>query len=196
MRKLFAVIVLFSACATTAANPTPPPVQLNETLRDELIAMRDVDQEARRRWVKDRENPQINAELNAIDERNTARLHEIVKVYGWPGKSLVGPKGAGAAWTLAQHSAASSLKQFLPLMRIAFDKGELDGGLYATSVDRVLINEGKKQLYGSQFDTDGDKCEPKPVEDPANLDARRKEIGLGPMSEYAAQLCALYKGKS
>ena len=81
------------------------------------------------------------------------------------------------------------------MMKAAVDKGELEGGLYATSVDRVRIQDGQKQLYGSQFDTKGDKCEPLPIEDPEHVDERRKAVGLGPLDEYTKQLCALYKKK-
>jgi hypothetical protein len=80
-------------------------------------------------------------------------------------------------------------------MKQAVAKGELEGALYATSLDRVLLQDSKKQVYGSQFDTKGDKCEPLPIEDSEHVDARRKEVGLGPLAEYAQQLCAIYKQK-
>ena len=32
-----------------------------------------------------------------IGDRNTKRMKEIVRAYGWPGKSKVGKDGAGAA---------------------------------------------------------------------------------------------------
>src|SRR2546421_10121694 len=104
-------------------------------------------------------------------------------------------KAAGAGWMISQHGGTEFLHETLPLMETAVKKGELDPGLYATSVDRARIQDGKKQLYGSQFDTNDGKCEPLPIEDPEHVDQRRKEIGLGPLSEYAEQLCALYKGK-
>ena len=153
------------------------------------------DQEVRHRWLKDQQNETIRAEMKKVDEAHEARLREIIREYGWPGQSLVGKKAAGAAWTVAQHGSSDFLHQTLPMMKDAVAKGELSGGLYATSVDRVRINDGQKQLYGSQFDTNGDKCEPLPIEDAEHVDARRKEVGLGPLNEYAAQLCALYKKK-
>jgi len=107
----------------------------------------------------------------------------------------VGQKAAGAAWLIAQHGGTEMLHETLPLMKEAVDKGELEGGLYATSVDRVRIQDGQKQLYGSQFDTKGDKCEPLPIEDAEHVEERRKAIGLGPLDEYAKQLCELYKKK-
>lgn len=155
--------------------------------------MRDADQDVRRRWVKDQKNEALKKEMAAVDARNVARLREILKTYGWPGKTLVGTDGAGAAWTIAQHGDRVFLQQTVPLMKAAAEHGELDWGLVATSIDRVLLASGKKQLYGTQFDTEGDRCEPKNVAEPAKLDERRKAVGLGPISEYAQTLCAVYK---
>ena len=187
------MVLVLSACAV--APPPPPVVTPNDALRDELLAMRDADQEVRRRWIKDRENPQINAEMNAVDARNIVRVREIIKTYGWPSKALVGEKASGAAWIIIQHSSPATIKEYLPLMRQAVARGDLHGGLYATSYDRVLLSEGKKQMYGSQFDTDNGRCQPKPIEDEANVDKRRKEVGLDTLAEYTAQLCALYQPK-
>jgi hypothetical protein len=50
--------------------------------------------------------------------------------------------------------------------------------------DRVLLAEGKKQVYGTQFTLVNGKCKPRPLEDEANVDQRRKEVGLRPLAEY------------
>jgi hypothetical protein len=167
----------------------------NAALRDELRAMAKEDQELRQRWLKDQQNPALLNEMKAMSEKQVARLREIIKQYGWPGRTLVGDNGMSDAWLIAQHGGKEFLHETLPLMKEAVDKHELEGGLYATSLDRTLIQDGKKQLYGSQFDTKGDKCEPLPIEDPEHVEERRKAIGLGPLDEYAKELCALYKKK-
>jgi hypothetical protein len=164
----------------------------NQALRAELVTMRDADQEIRRRALKDPKNEQIKKEMAAVDARNVERLREILGSFGWPGKSMVGTDGAGAAWTIAQHGSQQFLQQTVPLMKAAAERGDLDWSLVATSIDRVLLGQGKKQIYGTQFDTAG-KCEPKIVDDPAHLDDRRKLVGLGPISEYAQVLCENYK---
>ncbi len=71
-------------------------------------------------------------------------------------------------------------------------KRELDESLYATSLDRVLTQQGKKQLYGTQFDTSNGKCEPLPIEDADNVDERRTRAGMMPLAEYTKELCAMY----
>jgi hypothetical protein len=158
-----------------------------------LIAMRDVDQDVRNRWIKDQSNQALRDEMGTVDAKNVARLREIIAQYGWPGKSMVGVKAGGAAWIIAQHGGKEFLHETLPLMKIAVDKGELAGASYALSLDRTRIQDGLKQVYGSQFDTKGDKCEPLPIEDPEHVDERRKAVGLDTLAEYTRTLCEMYK---
>jgi hypothetical protein len=169
-----------------------PELASNQALRAELVAMRDADQEIRRRALKDPKSEQIKKEMTAVDAKNVGRLREILSSYGWPGKTMVGTDGAGAAWTIAQHGPPLFLQQTVPLMKAAAEHGELDWSLVATSIDRMMLGQGKKQIYGTQFDTAG-KCEPKTVDDPVHLDDRRKSVGLGPISEYAQVLCETFK---
>jgi hypothetical protein len=186
-------VILTALLLVTRLAAVEPEPASNPTLRAELITMRDGDQEARRRWLKDQKNEALKKEVAAVDTRNVARLREILKTYGWPGKALVGTDGAGAAWTIAQHGGQLFLEQTVPLMRAAAGHGDLDWSLVATSIDRVLLGEGKQQLYGTQFDTEGDKCTPINVADPAHVDDRRRSVGLGPISEYAQIVCTTYK---
>jgi hypothetical protein len=57
------------------------------------------------------------------------------------------------------------------------------------------VAEGKPQRYGTQLDTVDGKLQPFPVEDEANLDSRRKAVGLPPMAEYIKQTQAFHAGK-
>lgn len=201
MRKTL-LILLLSACATKPAPPPPdvvyvkgPKTIAQPALSEELIAMGVADQDVRQRWIKDQNNQALRDEMKTVDDKHVARLREIISQYGWPTFSMVGPKAANNAWLIAQHGGKEFLHETLPLMKAALDKGEMVGGNYALSVDRTRIQDGLKQLYGSQFDTKGDKCEPLPIEDPEHVEERRKAIGLGPLSEYTQQLCEMYKSR-
>ena len=147
----------------------------------EILAMAEEDQAARRRVMAPNEpTPADFARLTAMDERNTARMKEIVKTHGWPGKSLVGDDGSRRAWLLVQHADrdVAFQKECLALLEEAVKSGEADGVNLAYLADRVATAEGRKQVYGTQF---GDG-EPLPIEDEANVDARRKAIGLAPLA--------------
>ena len=127
--------------------------------------------------------------MRDVDSKHTARMKEIVAEYGWPTKSMVGEQGATAAWLLVQHADADPKFQrhCLALMKKAAPH-EVSRKNLAYLTDRVLVNEGKNQLYGTQFFLEDGKMVPQPIDDEANLDERRKEAGLMPMSEYTKHM--------
>jgi hypothetical protein len=176
-------------------SPTPAPAGegSNPELRDELLGMMEKDQEVRKRWVQANNDldaqADIQSEIRAVDATNSARLRGIIAKHGWPGISLVGKKGAGAAWTIVQHAEPLLQRQGLESMKAAAGKGDMPWPLVATTIDRVLVGEGKRQLYGTQFDG---HMEPLPIEDAENVDKRRAEMGLPPLAEYKAQMRKVY----
>lgn len=182
-----ALLALF----TVAADVKEP------TLREELLARVKTDQAARTKLI-DAGNPPPPDLLKAVkeaDEKNRAWLKGVVEKHGWPGKSLVGEDGAHAAWLLVQHADADLpfQKTCLVLLEAATKKGEATGTDLAYLTDRVLAAEGKKQRYGTQLELKGGKLVPKQLEDPEQVDARRKELGLMPMAEYVAFAEKMYK---
>jgi hypothetical protein len=159
--------------------------KLNEPLRAELLRMAEEDQAARNSGDPSAGDPQYEMRLGKIDERNEKRMREIISQFGWPGRSLVLEDGAGAAWLLVQHGSLPFEKECLPLLEASVKKGEAKAQDFAALIDRVLVKDGKKQLYGTQpkFSEDGGMV-PLPIEDAANVDKRRKAIGLGTLAEY------------
>lgn len=155
------------------------------------------DQEVRQRWLKDQKNEALREEVRALTKTHTARLDEIIATHGWPGKTLLGDGQEAAAWTIAQHGGHEFLERMLPLMYEAVIKRELDEALYATSLDRVLIRRGMKQMYGTQFDVDvaTGKCEPRPIENPEQVEELRKRAGMDSLADYTKELCAMYLQK-
>ncbi len=126
--------------------------------------------------------------MNRIDVANTDRLREIINEHGWPGRSLVGDDGANNAWCLAQHASRQlDLQRWaLELLRSAVAAGEATPKQLAYLTDRVRMNEGRKQPYGTQIvGSQSEGPVPWPVEDPDNLDGRRAEVGLEPFADYA-----------
>jgi hypothetical protein len=162
-------------------------------LSNELKAMALEDQEVRKADIAHRNDKSIAEKWHAVDRKNQARMKEILKAHGWPGANLVGMKGSGAAWLLVQHAPSSFIKECLPLMKEAADRGELDWGLVALSIDRDLVNDGKKQIYGSQFKrNEKGEWEPYPIEDEAHVDERRSRVGLGSLAQYRKDLIRAY----
>lgn len=83
-----------------------------------------------------------------VDSSNLTRIEEIIEQYGYPGASLVGSPCNEAAFYVIQHS--DKIKHFIPYIEEAAKKSELPFRLYAMMLDRLLMQEGKEQLYGTQ----------------------------------------------
>ena len=198
-------LTFFFSCLLMAATTNSlgqrrdvPSVALPE-LRMELLERVDRDQATRNEMIRNgvtKMDAALQGRMTAIDSANTARMKEIVRQYGWPGPELVGVDGTEAAFLLVQHAEHEFQKQMLPLVERAYREKKLQGQDYALLLDRVLVAEGKPQVYGTQakrFDQWKDK-EPvfDPIEDEANVDKRRAEVGLFPMAEYRRLLKQLY----
>lgn len=121
---------------------------------------------------------------STVDIKNTERIKKIVSQIGWPTLSKVGLKGANNAWLLVQHADhdIDFQKYCLQLMKDA-PQGEVNKIDIAYLEDRVRVNEGREQLYGTQFTQEGGKYIPIKIEDESNVDVRRAEIGMGSLSE-------------
>ena len=120
------------------------------------------------------------------DSVNMARLEEIIARHGWPGQSLVGNRAAVAAFLILQHGSLQQQEKYLPIVKAASDKGDVEPAHLAMLQDRVLMRQGKPQIYGTQLWNDPSSGELGlyPIEDSANVNSRRAEIGLAPVNEY------------
>jgi hypothetical protein len=164
------------------------PAKLPEpALAAELIEMGRQDQALRADFDAHKLDPVFIKRMNEEDRARERRLGAIIDAKGWPLISMVGDQAANAAWLMAQHGSAPFLERCLPLMQAAADRFEMPPDQLALSVDRVRMNAGQPQVYGSQvrWDKDG-KYELYPIEDRAHVDARRIAMGMEPLSDYLA----------
>ncbi|TDD68478.1 hypothetical protein E1262_15765 [Jiangella aurantiaca] len=166
--------------ATPSGTPSATTRERNEQLRAELLEMMEQDQAER--------SGEVAGEWN--DQERTDRLAEIIEEHGWPGSDLVGTDGASAAWVIAQHSDLDPefQRQALELMRPAAEAGLADPGELAYLEDRVALNSGGEQVYGTQIGCVDGVPQPAPLSDPETVDERRAEAGLEPLADYLATL--------
>lgn len=168
-------------------------------LREELLRLRDEDQAARAKLVAQIANPDpaVVKEVEEVDAKSRARMKEIIEKHGWPGKSLVGEDGAAAAWLLVQHADREPdfQERCLVLLAEAVKKGEARGVDLAYLTDRVLVAQKKPQRYGTQARREGGKYVPQPLENEAEVDKLRAEVGLGTLADYMKQMEQVYAPK-
>jgi hypothetical protein len=202
--SLFVLCLLVNLSSHLIAQDAPPvqekPSPILSDLSAELIAMGQEDQKFRailhEAMLKASSSPdaqpaagldELMTKQAEIDRKNLVRLEEIIQKHGWPGKKLVGEKGSVAAFLILQHSEQATQEKYLQLFKKAAQSGDARMADAAMLEDRVLMRQGKKQIYGTQLQSNGQsngKLFLYPIEDEANVDARRESVGLPPIREY------------
>ena len=197
---LIAFSLLIVGCALAQTN------ELQQSqLSKEILNMKKEDQNLRKQYAnlikkgktKSDKFKKVVDELIDIDRNNTARMNEIIDEYGWPTYDLVGRGASNAAWLIVQHADRNPLFQAkcLPLLKAAMDRGQATPYTYAYLYDRVQLAFGRKQLYATQSTTNNGLREGffQPIEDEANIQIRRDEMGIEPhVEEYASSMDFVY----
>ncbi|MBI1920479.1 MAG: hypothetical protein HYS23_05270 [Geobacter sp.] len=166
---------------------------MNEDIRNELLLMRQEDQKVLQELIDNGElgTVEYHPRIREVHERNTARIKHIVEQFGWPGISLVGKEGAEAAWLIVQHAVLDTafMESCMALLGEAVRSGDAEGRHFAYLQDRVLTMSGRPQIYGTQHNVDGNGTVfPLPIENPAEIDDLRMEMGLGTLAEATRRL--------
>jgi hypothetical protein len=200
---------------TKSAQVKPAPAKkavTNPELRKELVARMKAEQDARIELMQmNPTNQPITPEMQKegkwkaalekmqkIDHDNLAWFKQVVEKNGWPGKSMVGPDGAQGAFLIVQHAVSDLdfMADCLDKLQPAYKAGEAEGQWVALLTDRLLImREKKKQLYGTQLQSKDGKMVPQPIEDEANVDQRRKELGMQPLEQYLKMVNSRSSGR-
>lgn len=201
--RLFIIILLtgFLLSCNDSKNTTINESSINyDSLRVVLEHMRFEDQEIRRIIIDSigLSAPNVGPYLkrmSEIDAANQEKIRLILKEYGWIPISKVGEKAADAIFYTIQHSDRELMEKYFPEFKRLADQGEASRKQCAMMEDRLLMWNGKKQIYGTQA---SDFREDKtmaiwPIDDPKHVNQRRKEVGFTTtIEEYAKRLNAIY----
>lgn len=124
-----------------------------------------------------------------VDEENTRWLKAQLSQGGWFTVSKYGADADMAAWLLVQHADRDVAFQadVLRILEPFVATRETAQTNYAYLYDRVAVNGGRPQRYGTQgLCTAAGVWQPREVERPEKLDERRAAVGLGPEADYIA----------
>lgn len=120
------------------------------------------------------------------DRENQIKVVSIIENCGFPRYNTVGEDGMNAVFLVIQHSHRELMEKYFPLLKESAEKGELSKADIALMEDRILINNEKKQKYGSQvkFNAKANMYELLPIENPIVVNKLRSDIGLEPLEIY------------
>jgi hypothetical protein len=170
--------------ASSLAEPDYP--QEIRELREHLRAMLKEDQEARQAFA--------DARIEETDVKNRPQVLAIFDRYGWVTYSLAGREAEYIFWVLVQHQKVEIWQRFLPALEKAAKSGDASMRHYVSLYDGLQRSMGKPQRWGTQTICVNGKPGLYEVDDPAGLDARRKELFMQPVNEflkteYLVKLC-------
>lgn len=174
-------------------------------LKAELNSIYDDDQRYREQLSKSvtaHENIALWKMQDSLDAINLKRVRVILDSMGNPGKQVFGEKAASACFYVIQHAELADQEKYLPEFTRATEKHDLEWPVLVKMIDRVKLEKEGKQLYGTQYmpikdpvtGYNTDKMQLAPIEDEANVDKRRKEKGMPPLSEAAKKFGVDYPG--
>lgn len=128
-------------------------------------------------------------DMEALHIHNAKELEAIIDAVGWPHRGIAGVEGAEAAWLIAQHAISLPDFQRKVLRLLKENAGDVPPAQIAMLEDRIRRFEGKPQLYGTQFDWDENgQLSAGAIEDAANVDARRANVGLNSLKERTEEM--------
>jgi hypothetical protein len=176
-----------------------PLVRILDTILDEdqkyRLALDDIDNDPMKsNEQRNKEKDELVEKQMKADGINLRKVRAILDKYGWLGPDEIGREGNMTLFFVIQHSYYTVQEKYLPMLREAVKNKKAEPADLALLEDRVLLGRGKKQIYGSQLTTDATgKSRFSPIEDEANVNKRRAEVGLEPIEEYAKHFGITYK---
>lgn len=114
------------------------------------------------------------------NHRNQELVISIIEQCGMPTVKEVGKNNVFIIWLALQHAEKKYRKKYFPHIEKAVNNGDLPGEQYALMKDRILMDEGKPQIYGTQI-KNGKLYK---LASPETVNERRKEMGMEPIEKY------------
>ena len=124
---------------------------------------------------KSKQMDSLNCVILKFDSLALRRAINIVETYGWLGKSKIGFVANQTLYLTIQHADKSLREKYYPLLETSAKTGESNLFDMATMKDRILVDNGQQQIYGTQKDHEGKYY---PIADIKGLNKRRRQVGL------------------
>ncbi|MBW3467858.1 DUF6624 domain-containing protein [Arthrospiribacter ruber] len=206
MKHLFFIIALAicASCSQQKEESSEYDTFDIEAFKASTDSIMQLDQDVRRKITTAIESggqfdTTLMQEMERIDKSNQEWVTKHLQRHGWPKRSLVGDQASTAVFLVVQHAELPTIEAYYPQLQQLADGGEANAVHAAMMQDRMLMYQGKKQIYGTQASgmlrEDGSWVI-WPVESPDSINEKRKQVGfLESIEDYAAMMNAVYNPK-
>jgi hypothetical protein len=119
-----------------------------------------------------------------VDAHNQEILRSILDKYGWLHDSTLSYRASSAQFLVLQHSPNEMMLKYFPMFKATVGMRSS----VAMMEDRILMRQGKKQIYGTQATSilrDDGSMAIWPIENHENVEERRQGLFSQTVKEYA-----------
>ena len=162
--------------------------RLDSVFDDDQSGRRYIDTITRKYGLHSRQMDSLMRIMGDKDSINLVKVTAILDKYGWLGIDDIGEKANTALFIVIQHADGDTAiqRKYLPMMREAVRHKKAQPDQLALLEDRVLTNQGKPQIYGTQVHAGKNgKNVFFPIADERNVNKRRAAVGLESLEVYA-----------
>lgn len=118
-------------------------------------------------------------------KENRIWAETVIREHGFPGYDMV---GESRFWLLLQHADLDPEFQIYALSELKkqVDKNNASKDDYCYLIDRVMLNTGQSQVYGTQvsYKLSTGQALPRNLEKPSEVNIRRAAMDLDPIENY------------
>lgn len=208
---LLSLIAIFTACdSLTTPNTSPQkpktsdPViteNMNNPVTKSLLDMRQREQELQAKIDEASDLHGDEQALFELDEQqqkmqteHISQLQQILNKDGWVSSKKYGKTACEQALTTLKNADGELLESRLDMLLNAAKNGEANPAEVAFIHDKVLVYQGKEQRYGTQIGFNEKKGinDVYPIQDEANVNERRRKVGLEPIEDALKKMGIKY----
>ncbi len=182
---MFVKYLWLTLLAITVCNLGYGQTEINKTLSKRLDSLRVEDQKWRKMFAQDSSQKAYAKRMfNLTDSLNLIEAKSIFKEFGLPTISMVGEISCHNFYLLVLHADEEPefQRQVLKQMKSSIKSNDCARKDYAYLTDRYRLNNGRKQIYGTQIELNESKTayQPKRLKNPKRVNKRRQAMEVTP----------------